>query len=202
MLEALGAPPGSHLVLDRGIATQEQIQWLAEHGYRYIVVSRERRRRFDAEAATAHRTRTGGTVHLEKVDDPDGGEVRLYCYSEERAEKERGIAERFATRFEQGLKALHDGLSRPRTQKKLDKIWQRIGRLQEQTRGVGQHYEIEVEVEADDSGGRQRVTTTFKRADGRTVHVRKATRTEPKQQAILDALGITSSAGGTQKAFV
>ena len=47
-------------------------------------------------------------------------------------------------------------------------------------------------------GGRQRVTTTFKRADGRTVHVRKATRAEPQQQAILDALGITSSTGGTQ----
>ena len=51
-------------------------------------------------------------------------------------------------------------------------------------------------------GGRQRVTATFKRADGRTVHVRKATRAEPKQQPILDALGITSSAGGTQKAVV
>ena len=51
-------------------------------------------------------------------------------------------------------------------------------------------------------GGRQRVTATFKRADGRTVHVRKATRAEPQQQAILDALGIISSAGGTQKVIV
>ena len=51
-------------------------------------------------------------------------------------------------------------------------------------------------------GGRQRVTAMFKRADRRTVHVRKATRAEPKQQAILDALGITLSAGGTQKAIV
>ena len=47
-----------------------------------------------------------------------------------------------------------------------------------------------------------RVTATFKRADGRTLHVRKATRAEPTQQAIFDALGITSSAGGTQKAIV
>ena len=78
MLEALDAPPGSRVVLDRGIATEEQVGWLKENGYRYIVVSRERRRRFDAEAATAHRTRRGGTVHLHKVDDPDGGEVRLY----------------------------------------------------------------------------------------------------------------------------
>ena len=102
-LEALDAPPGSRVVLDRGIATEEQVGWLKENGYRYIVVSRERRRRFDAEAATAHRTRRGGTVHLHKVDDPDGGEVRLYCYSEERAEKERGIVERFAKRFEKDL---------------------------------------------------------------------------------------------------
>ena len=314
MLEALKAPPGSRVVLDRGIATEAQIDWLAEHGYRYIVVSRERRRRFDAEAATAHRTRTGGTVHLEKVADPEGGEVRLYCYSEERANKERGIAERFAARLERDLKALHEGLSRPRTQKKLDKVWQRIGRLTEKSRGVGQHYAIEVEAdetgeravavrwrkkplagtmlthpgvyclrsnETDWSeerlwrtytlltdleavfralkselglrpihhrtprraeghlfitviayqlvqvirrrlaergdgpirsaswttlrrilGGRQRVTATFKRADGRTLHVRKATRAEPKQQAILDALGIDSSAGGTHKTIV
>ena len=152
MLEALKAPPGSRVVLDRGIATEAQIDWLAEHGYRYIVVSRERRRRFDAEAATAHRTRTGGTVHLEKVADPEGGEVRLYCYSEERANKERGIAERFAARLERDLKALHEGLSRPRTQKKLDKVWQRIGRLTEKSRGVGQHYAIEVE--ADETGER------------------------------------------------
>ena len=50
--------------------------------------------------------------------------------------------------------------------------------------------------------GRQRVTATFKRADGRTLHVRKATRPEPRQQAILDALGIASSAGGTHQAVV
>ena len=28
----------------------------------------------------------------------DSGETRLYCYSEERAKKERGIVERFAKR--------------------------------------------------------------------------------------------------------
>ena len=50
--------------------------------------------------------------------------------------------------------------------------------------------------------GRQRVTATFKRADGRTLHVRKATLAEPRQRAILNALGIESSAGGTRKTIV
>ena len=39
-------------------------------------------------------------VHLHKEVDEDRGEVRLYCYSEERAKKEEGIARRFAERFE------------------------------------------------------------------------------------------------------
>ena len=106
------------MVLDRGIATEQQVDWLKANGYRYIVVSRERKRRFEPEAALTHRTRSGGVVHLEKVDDAEAGEVRLYCYSEQRAEKERGIAERFAQRLERDLGLLHEGLSRPRTQKR------------------------------------------------------------------------------------
>ena len=262
-----------------------------------------------------HATRSGATVHLHKVHDPDGGEVRLYCYSEDRAKKERGIAERFAQRFEQDLKALHEGLSRPGTQKRIDLIWQRIGRIRGKSRGAGQHYEVKVDLDetgqravavhftrqpvdgtlathpgvyclrsnetdwdeaalwrtytlltdleavfrslkselglrpihhrkarraeghlfitviayqlvqvirktlakrADGElnsaswttlrrvlGARQRVTATFKRADGRTLHVRKATQPEPRQQAILAALGIhPSTDGGTQKTIV
>lgn len=112
---ALKTPPGALVVLDRGIATEAQVTWLTENDYRYLVVSRERQRRFDVEAAQAHRTRGGETVHLEQVADAGAGEVRLYCYSAARAGKERAIAERFTARFEQGLAALNEGLSRPHT---------------------------------------------------------------------------------------
>ena len=73
MLEALNAPPGARVVMDRGIATEDRVKWLREHGYRYIVVSRERKRRFDAEAAVPHVTRGGATVHLHKVEGPTAG---------------------------------------------------------------------------------------------------------------------------------
>ena len=39
--------------------------------------------------------------------------------------------------------------------------------------------------------GHQRLTATFRRADGRTLHVRKATRAEPPQHAIYDALSVS-----------
>ena len=314
MLGALKTPPGALVVLDRGIATEAQVTWLKDNRYRYLVVSRERRRRFDVESALAHRTRGGETVHLEQVADAKAGEVRLYCYSPARAEKERAMAERFRARFEQGLTALHEGLSRPRTRKRPAHVRERIGRLKANSRGLGQHYTIEVDTDetgqravavrwqrqpaagsllthpgvyclrsnltdwdearlwqtwtlltdleavfrslkselglrpiyhrtprraeghlfitviayqlvqvvrrrlaahGDEScrtaswttlrrilGARQRVTATVQRQDGRTVHVRKATRPEPKQQAILEALGIRESPGGTQTEVV
>ena len=50
--------------------------------------------------------------------------------------------------------------------------------------------------------GQQRITATFRRADGRTLHVRKATRAEPSQQAIYEALGIDHAPGGIRKTLV
>ena len=89
MLEALRAPTGALVVMDRGVATDACITWLREHRYRYLVVSRERHRQFDAEAAVSVRTRSNQTVQLHKVVSTDPDEARLYCYSEERAQKEQ-----------------------------------------------------------------------------------------------------------------
>ena len=310
MLEALQAPGDALVVMDRGIATQERVAWLREAGYRYLVVSRQRDRQFDPEAAVSIRTASGEDLHLHKTVDEDGQEVRLYCYSEQRAEKEQAMTERFGKRFEQALDRLSEGLSRPRTQKRLAQVWQRIGRLKQQSRGATPHYDVQVatdetgdtavgltwtrrsvpgtmathpgvyclrssETDWDEEtlwrtyitltdleavfrslkselglrpiyhrkpiraeghlfvtviayqlvqvirrrlaargehaswstlrqilGGQHRVTATFRCADGRTLHVRKATRAEPPQRAIYDALGIHPAPGGTRKTIV
>ncbi len=174
MLTALQAPKGALVVMDRGIATQDRITWLVEQGYRYLVVSRERKRTFDlaSDLASAMTVTTATQqlqdcascrsllVHLHKVLSEDGQEARLYCYSEAREEKEKAIAERLAKRFENALTTLSEGLSRPRTQKRIDKIWQRIGRLKEKSRGVAQHYDIDVTSSED---GTQAIAITWRR---------------------------------------
>jgi hypothetical protein len=310
MLHGLGAPRGALVVMDAGIATEENIVWLRTQGYRYLVVSRERQRQFDAREAITLETANGEHVAIQRVADADGQEARLYCYSERRARKEEGIAQRFTQRFEAALQKLHEGLARPRTTKTLDKVWERIGRLKAKSHGVGQHYAIEIVPDAtgqlaqairwerqpvagtllthpgvyclrtnelswdaeqlwrtyvtltdleavfrslkselglrpvyhrtegrvdghlfitvlayqlvqlirrrlrqqgisdrwstlrDILAGQCRVTATFRRADGRTLHVRKATRAEPAQLAIIQALGSDPSPGGIQKMVV
>lgn len=307
MLSGLAAPPGALVVMDRGIASQANLDWLVARGYRYLVVSRQRKRAFDAEAATPLATASDQRVHVQPVASDDGKELYLYCHSEARARKEEAIDARFAERFEAGLQRIHDGLSRARTTKRIDKLWERIGRLKEKSRGIGQHYAIELI--ADDQGekavalrwrrtttpgsrsshpgvyclrtnetgwdperlwrtytmltdlesvfrtlkselglrpifhqkhersaghlfitvlayqfvqiirrhlrehgiterwsglrermgGQCRITATFKRADGRTLHVRKATQPEPHQKEVYTALGIDAMPGGVRK---
>ena len=50
--------------------------------------------------------------------------------------------------------------------------------------------------------GQSRVTATFNRLDGRTLHVRKATQAEPEQLKIYQALGVNTRPGGVKKMIV
>ena len=129
--------------------------------------SRERVRRFDPDLAETIESRSGQKVHLHSVTDEVTGERRLYCHSEERAHKEEGIASRFAARFEGSLARLHEGLSRPRTRKGLDHVWRSIGRISERSRGIAQHYKVDVT--ADPQTGKATAVTWEKKAVAGTM---------------------------------
>ena len=159
MLKGLGSPEGAMVIMDRGIATEANIDWLTEHHYRYLVVSREKNRRFDANQAVTTTTAKEETIKMQRVD--DSKEARLYCYSEQRQKKESAIERRFTERFEQGLAALAKGLHKPRGTKDRDKLAERIGRLKEKSHGIGQHYTITV---THDESGKKACSLTWERA--------------------------------------
>jgi len=148
MLKGLAALDGALIIMDARIATAANIARLKEQKYRYLVVSRERGRKFDPDQAVDTLTASNETVRLQRVLSEDATEVRLYCHSAGRETKETAIVARFVTSFEAGLGKLAAGLTKPRGQKKLADIQQRIGRLKENSRGIGQHYEIVVTPDA------------------------------------------------------
>jgi hypothetical protein len=49
--EGLDAPKGVLIILDRGIAMEENVSWLKEHGYRYLVMARGGKREGVGEEA-------------------------------------------------------------------------------------------------------------------------------------------------------
>jgi transposase len=296
------------VVLDAGIATEENIAWLVEHHYRYLVVSRKRHREFNPDEAVLVKAEGDLRVRAQRIINADTGEVELYCHSSQREKKEQGIAELFAKRFEEALEKLAGGLHKKGTVKRYDKVLERLGRLQEKYSRAAKYYEITVEHDPvsgkatalhwqrhksiDDTlpgvyclrtnqdqwdeatlwrtytmltdleavfrclkselglrpvyhhntdrvsghlfisvlayhlvhtirfqlkacnihlgweglcrelAGQDRVTVELKRADGKTLHIRKSTRPEPRQQVIYDALGISDRPGKTEKAIV
>jgi len=140
--EATHAPT---VVLDAGIASEENIAWLVKHGYRYLVVSRKRHRQFDPEHAVEVKAQGEQRVQVNRRVNTDTGEVELYCHSAQREKKEQGIDELFAKRFEAALEKLASGLLKKGTVKHYDKVLERIGRLKQQYARVAQHYEVRVE---------------------------------------------------------
>ena len=81
--------------------------------------------------------------------DPDSGETRLYCHSEQKAKKEQAIRNRFHDRLEAALDQLNAGLDKKGTVKNYVKILERIGRLREKNSRVASDYQIDVTPDAD-----------------------------------------------------
>ncbi len=137
------------IVMDAGIASEENITWLREQGYPYIVVSRKRRLEFDEEKAIVVKGDENNTVRAMRIEREDG-EIELYCHSKLREVKERAINDRFSTRLEQELDHLADGLDKPRRLKSAKKVCEKIGRLRQKYARAAKSYEITTE--HDDSG--------------------------------------------------
>ena len=150
MLAGLNARRGALVIMDAGIATAANLDWLIEHGYRYLVVRRGGTRQFADERAVDIKTASGDTLRLQKELSEDAKEVRLYCYSAAREAKETAMVTRFTEAFEAGLQKLADGLQKPRCEKRPDKLLERIGRLKEKSRGASRHYTVSLTT--DDSG--------------------------------------------------
>ena len=145
MLSGLKAPRGALVVLDRGIVSDANLHWLREHGYRYLVMSRERHTVQDAQTLISA---GGAPIHWQRLTDGEDGDVRLICHSPEREVKESAMTALKRQRFEAKLDALAAGLALPRRTKRTDRVHQRIGRLKQAYPSIARHYAIEVDGDA------------------------------------------------------
>ena len=133
------------VVMDAGIASEDNITWLKEHQYHYLVVSRKRHREFDKSASVVVKKEKNCTVRVQKKLDKETGETLLYCHSTMRENKEQAIGDRFIRRFEEDLQKLANGLHKKRCLKNYDKIMVKIGRLRQKYSRVSSQYSIDVE---------------------------------------------------------
>lgn len=134
------------IVIDAGIASEENIELIKQMKFQYVAVSRKRSYPEDFWSDCTEKNlklydkKTVLKVKLVKKD----GEAWLHCHSELKEAKERAILEKKLEKFEQELKKIRDGLMKKGTRKEYRRIVERIGRIKERY-GVGDLYDIEIQ---------------------------------------------------------
>ncbi len=102
-------------VMDRGMISEENIEFLKEGGRRYIVgTPKGMLRKFERALLSDDWQSVHAGLEVKLCPSPDGQETFILCRSEDRREKERAMHERFARRIEEGLKKIESGCAQRR----------------------------------------------------------------------------------------
>ena len=135
------------VVLDAGIASEDNIKWLRSKGYHYIVVSRKKKKAIPPSVTmeAVKRNKEGDAlVEAGLCNNPDTDELELYCHSVDKEMKEEGIKNRFQDRLESDLMTARNALNKKYGTKNYEKVIEKIGRLKERYRSVARGYKITV----------------------------------------------------------
>jgi len=162
MLDALekraSKKPGSTVIVDRGMAYQENLDEIRGRGYHYIVAGRQPERNEwldelekddgweEIIRIPSPRNPFQKKTKVEIKREQKGEEVFILCRSEGRQQKDRAIREKQESRFVKDLQKLQERVKNGHL-KRADKIHQAIGRLKERYPRVARYYGIEYEAD-------------------------------------------------------
>lgn len=149
------------VVIDAGIATEENLQLIDQKGYKYVCVSRKRLKDYTPDASQKTVTITTQTkqqtVELAIFQPKGYTDTWMYVQSDEKRKKEESIQDKISERYIEQLKTINNALTKKGGIKQINKVWERIGRAKQQYKLVSGRYSIEVE---DTEGIATKVTWT------------------------------------------
>ena len=137
-------------VMDRGMVSEKNLEFLREGSRRYIVgTPRSHLKRFEQELLKADWQQVREGLEVKLCPSPDGEESFILCRSADRAVKEKAIHERFEKRIEKGLEKIAESC-RKRKQK-AGSVERRVGKLLGANSRAAGLFRVEV-VERDNGG--------------------------------------------------
>jgi len=142
-------------VMDRGMTSADNVQWLRATGRRYLVgTPKGELRKWAREIATTddwRQVRDG--VEAKQCLGPDGHETFLLVRSVERREKERAMHDRFGRRIEEGLARIAQRVEHARRALDVRALERQLGRLLERNPRAAARYAIEFVADASRTAG-------------------------------------------------
>lgn len=136
------------VVLDAGIATEDNLKLLKENKFDYMCVSRSGMSKYSVDTDSSPikiLDKKEQPITLQKVRVDNSSDTWLRVHSMGKALKESGMNSRFSQRFEQGLSQIKESLGKKSGVKKQEKVWQRIGRLKTKYQSIHKYYDINTE---------------------------------------------------------
>jgi transposase len=138
------------IVMDAGIASEDNLKWLRNQNYTYVVSPRQNAPSMELEDTLVPIGDFGKTgIKVAFIKNKEKEEKWLYCESQAKTIKASQMTDLFCQRFETDLQGITTSLLKPRGHKKYTKVLQRVGRLKEKHKRISSCYEIEIEVSED-----------------------------------------------------
>jgi hypothetical protein len=142
-IEAQYGAAGRIWVMDRGMVSEDNLEYLKAGGRRYIVgTPRSQLRRFEQELLKPDWQQVREGLEVRLCPSPDGKESFILCRSSARAIKEKQIHDRFEKRIEKGLLKLAESCRKK--QQQIGAIERRVGRLLEANSRAAGLFRVEV----------------------------------------------------------
>ena len=142
-------------VMDRGMVSQDNVEWLQKGGRRYLLgAARAELAKWKpqiVDQAGWREVRDGVEVKL--VTGPGGEETFVLCRSKDRTAKEKAMHERFSTRIEEGLARLESRIRKSRSPLDRSATDRQIGRLLQKNAHAARRYRIDLVTDSTHPAG-------------------------------------------------
>lgn len=146
-VEQLYGRAGRVWIMDRGLVSEKNVQFLRAGARRYILgTTKSSLRKFERELLSQDWKQVHEGLEVRLVPAPDGEEVFILCRSAERQAKEHAMQERFEKRIEDGLAKIAASCGKRR--QKSGAVERRVGRLLERNTRAARLFDVQVEVDA------------------------------------------------------
>jgi len=142
------------VVIDAGIATEENIAMLKGKGYDYMCISRSSLKEYRADTSATPvliKDKRDQPIELLKVRAAGDDDQYLWVRSHAKALKEHCMNGLLAQRFEEGIQSIGEGIAKKGGTKKLNKVYERLGRLKQKYPSVHSYYEITINDDGHDT---------------------------------------------------
>lgn len=148
-------------VMDRGMVSEENLQYLRERGGQYIVgTPKSMLRQFEQHLTAEDWTVAQAGVEVKLVASPAGDETFILARSSDRRAKELAMHEKFMTRMAAGLQKLQAAAESGRLKDEAA-AGERLGRLKQQNWRASHAYEVTIK-KLSEPRGKQHLEITWR----------------------------------------